>query len=191
MLATTDDYYALLLGLRPVGPAWPADDDHLRAMADGLARAHNRALDLIEEADPRTTLEMLAAWERNAGLPDECTGPAETLEGRRLRLVQQLTARGGQSRAFFLALAEGLGFDGCTITEFRPFTCQSYCTDGLDPDPWRFVWRLNVPADAGVREFTATSACNEALRTWGSAVLECVIRRLAPAHTNVLFGYGD
>jgi uncharacterized protein YmfQ (DUF2313 family) len=149
-------------------------------------------MDLLDiEAAPRSTLLLLPDWERNAGLPDECTGPAETLEGRRLRLVAQLTARGGQSRAFFLALAEGLGFSGCSITEFRPFTAGSPCDAPLDPDPWRHAWRLNIPADAGVREFTAGSACTEALRSWGSAVLECVIRRVQPAHTHVLFGYGD
>jgi uncharacterized protein YmfQ (DUF2313 family) len=186
-----DDYYALLLALRPTGPAWPADDDHLRAMADGLARAHNRALGLLDEADPRTTLEMLGAWERNAGLPDECTGPVEGLEARRARLVQQITGRGGQSRAFYTSLAEGLGYPGTTIKEYRRMTCRSRVRSALNPDPWVHAWRLNVPAEAGIRRMTSRSRCNERLRTWGNAVLECVIRRLAPAHTNVLFSYGS
>ncbi len=189
MLATTDDYYALLLGLRPTGPAWPADDDQLRAIADGLARAHNRALGLAEESDPRTTSEMLADWERNAGLPDECTGLAETLEGRRLRLVQQLTARGGQSPAYFIGLAETLGIPGATVTEFRPLTCDSACDDSLDSDPWCHVWRLDVAIEPIVTEFMAGSACTAPLRSWGDRGLECVIRRLRPAHTHVLFGY--
>jgi uncharacterized protein YmfQ (DUF2313 family) len=191
-----DDYHRVAVDLLPTGMAWPRDPDAVvvRAWAGpaaGLARHHARVMDLLAvEADPRSTLLLLPDWERNTGLPDECTGPAETLEGRRLRLVQQLTARGGQSPAFFIALAAGLGFEGCTITEFRPFTCSSRCTDGLDTDPWRFTWRLNVPIDAGIRGFTARSACTESIRTWGAAVLECVIRRITPAHTNVLFGYG-
>src|SRR3546814_20435762 len=79
-----------------------------------------RALQLIDEALPSTTHEVLPDWERIAGLPDECTGPSETIEGRRLRLIQQLAEHGGQSRAFFLSAAASLGYPGCTITEFRP-----------------------------------------------------------------------
>ncbi|PNQ94962.1 hypothetical protein C1S70_31390 (plasmid) [Azospirillum argentinense] len=191
VMAGPDDYYALLLGLRPTGPAWPTDDALLRALADGLARAHGRALALMDEADPRVTLEMLAAWERNAGLPDACTGPAVGLAERRRRLAAQLTARGGQSRAFFIALAADLGFPGCTITEFATFSCGSACDAALNSAGagWLYAWRLNVPAKAGAVAFTAASGCDEALRAWGSAVLECVIRRAAPAHTAVLVGY--
>ncbi len=186
-----DDYYGLLLGLRPTGPAWPADDALLQAIADGLARVHNRALGLLDEADPRLTLEMLPAWERNAGLPDACTGPAVGLAERRARLAAQITARGGQSRAFFIALAASLGFPGCTITEYAAFTVGSGCSDPLHTADvgWPHAWRFNVPVKAGAVSYTAASGCDEALRGWGSAVLECVIRRAAPAHTAVLFGY--
>lgn len=191
MRAEPDDYCSLLLGLRPTGPAWPADDAMLRGVADGLARAHNRALVVPDEADPRTTLEMLAAWERNAGLPDACTGPAVGLAERRDRLVQQLTGRGGQSRAFFLGLAAALGHPGCSITEFAPFTVGSSCTASLHTAAagWPHAWRLNVPSTAGLRVFTATAGCDEALRGWGSATLECVIGRVQPAHGVALFGY--
>ncbi|TWA90689.1 uncharacterized protein YmfQ (DUF2313 family) [Azospirillum brasilense] len=191
MRAAPDDYYSLLLGLRPTGPAWPADDELLHGVADGLARAHNRTLDLVDEADPRTTLEMLAAWERNAGLPDACTGPAVGIAERRTRLVQQLTARGGQSRAFFIALAAAMGFPGCSVTEHTAFTVGSGCDALLNTADagWPHAWRFNVPVQAGAISFTAVSGCDEAIRGWGSAVLECVIRRAAPAHTAVLFGY--
>ena len=57
------DYERQLLALRPPGPAWANDDPLLSGLAVGLARVHNRALDLIEEGDPRTTYEMLPAWE--------------------------------------------------------------------------------------------------------------------------------
>ncbi|WP_035725776.1 YmfQ family protein [Fodinicurvata fenggangensis] len=185
-----DDYYRQLLQLRPPGPAWPAEDPLLEAIAEGLATVHARTADLMDEADPRATLEMLPAWERNAGLPDDCTGPAEGLVARRERLVQQLTEQAGQSRAFFIELAETLGYPDATITEFRPFNCQSDCDDSLDPDPWRHAWRLNLQQSENIHDFTATSGCDEALRVWGNEVLECIVRRLKPAHTNVLFAYG-
>ncbi len=186
-----DDYYGLLLGLRPTGPAWPADDALLQAIADGLARVHNRALGLLDEADPRLTLEMLPAWERNAGLPDACTGPAVGLAERRARLAAQITARGGQSRAFFIALAASLGFPGCTITEFAAFTAGSACTDALNSAEagWPHAWRLNVPYGGRTYPYTTNSGCDEPIRAWGSATLECVVWRHAPAQSVVIIGY--
>ena len=62
MQATDDDYYHHLLALRPSGPAWPDQDPDLEGLAPGLAAINNRALDLIEEADPRTTREALPRW---------------------------------------------------------------------------------------------------------------------------------
>lgn len=192
------DYERQLLALRPPGPAWAENDALLSGMAVGLARLHNRALDLIEEADPRTTYEMLAAWERVAGLPDVCPHSPnhyddgeQTIEERQRRLVQKLTSLGGQSRAYFIQLAEALGYPGATITEFRPFICTSSCDDGLDPDPWRHVWRLNIPQGTGLSIFATGSTCAEPLRTWGNARLECTITQLKPAQSHVLFAYGE
>ena len=37
---------------------------------------------LIDESDPRSTLEMLNDWERAFGLPDSCTDAADTLAER-------------------------------------------------------------------------------------------------------------
>ncbi|WP_207458663.1 putative phage tail protein [Azospirillum sp. SYSU D00513] len=191
MQATADDYYGLLLGLRPVGPAWPEDDDLLRAVADGLARVHARSLRLIEEADPRTAAELLPEWEAFAGLPDDCTAGVDlTLDERRAALVARLTARGGQSRAYFQGLAAAVGYPGAEIVEFRPFTVGSSCADAINPDPWRHAWRVHVPDDGGLTVFDAGSACTAGLRAWGRPLLECAIRRVQPAHGHVLFGYG-
>lgn len=186
-------YTAQLQALLPSGAAWPREPEAaltrlLDALAAELAIIDGRAAQLIEEADPRSTSELLPDWERVVGLPDPCAGDDQTLAGRRERLVQKLTTRGGQSRAYFIRLAAALGYP-ITITEFRPFTCNSYCDDGLDPDPWRFVWRVNAPA-VTIRPFTAESGCDEPIRAWGNEVLECAISRHKPAHTNVIFGYG-
>jgi uncharacterized protein YmfQ (DUF2313 family) len=190
------DYQRVALDLLPVGWAWPREPDTVIARFWGacagepLARHHGRVMALLDrEAVPSAALELLPDWERVAGLPDACAGPASGLADRRDRVVQRLTGRGGQSPAYFVALATDLGFPGCTVTEYRPFTAVSACTRSIDPDPWRFAWRLNVPADAGVRSFTAGSGCTESLRSWGADALECVVRHLAPAHTHVLFGY--
>ena len=193
MRATVDLYRRHLQALMPRGRAWPTADGAtltrlLGGLAGGLARAHARALELIDEADPRTATELLPDRERLCGLPD-CCAPAGggTLAERRDAVMAKITARGGQSRAFFVDLAARFGY-AISIDEFQPFTCESPCEDPIRDAPWRFAWRVNAP-ETTIRESSCDSPCEEPLRTWGNAVLECEISRRAPAHTHVLFAY--
>lgn len=178
---TPDQYLSQLQALLPLGAAWPrhADSDMTRllsALAQELARIDARAEKLIDEIDPRTTSELLLEWEAIAGLPDPCTGPLDTLQARRLALITKIANLGGQSRAFFIALAATLGY---TITIDEK-------VDGLP-----HKWRVNAPA-VTIRTFKAgRSRAGDPLRDWGNALLECAITRLKPAHTTVVFGYGD
>lgn len=195
MVLSAAAYLAQLQALLPQGAAWPRDADAtltqlLAALAEELARVDLRADDLLNEADPRTTYELLADWERVAGLPDPCTPADASTEERRLSLVQRLTMLGGASAAYFIALAAALGYPGATVTEFRPFTCVSNCNDFLNPAPaWTHLWQLNLPASR-ITPMTCASPCNASLRTWGDSTLECVVNRLKPAHTDVIFTYG-
>lgn len=192
---TATDYLAQLQALLPQGFAWPRQADAaltklLLAWADELARVDGRAADLVEEADPRTTVELLADWERVAGLPDPCVvayGVSQTAAQRRDALVAKLTTIGGQSTAYYIALAARLGYT-ITITEYRTFTVRSKVNDPINDLPWRFVFTVNAPLNT-VRRFTVRSAVNEPLAAWGNELLECVISRLKPAHTHVLFAY--
>lgn len=194
MRATLEQYLRNLQSLMPQGRAWPTGDGAsltqlLAGFSGGLSRAHNRAVDLIDEADPRTAIELLTDWERICGLPDDCAAVGGgTLAERRDAVVAKISARGGQSRQFFIDLADRLGYP-VTIDEFQPFTCDSECEDPCCDEPWRLAWRVNAP-ETMVREFTCDSPCEEALATWGNEVLECAISRLKPAHTHVIFGYG-
>lgn len=193
MRATTSDYRHLLQQLLPPGAAWPRDIDAvltklLTGFAVGMARAHNRGIDLVDESDPRAATEMLTDFERVVG-PDTCIeGGLTTLAERRAYVHARWTARGGQSRAFFIALAEALGYE-VTITEYRPFTCESECEDPLCDEEWRFAWTVNAP-ETTIREFTCESGCDEPLRTWGNELLECAVSRAKPAHTVCHFAYG-
>lgn len=197
MALTAADYLAQLQALLPQGFAWPRQADAaltklLLAWADEMARIDGRAADLVEEADPRTTAELLADWERVAGLPDPCVaalGISQTTAQRRAALVAKLTTIGGQSAAYYIALAASLGYT-ITVTEFNPFQAGSDAGDALTNDGWRFVWQVNAPA-ANIVEFAAgRSSAGEPLRSWDNELLECVINRLRPAHTHVLFAYG-
>lgn len=193
MAIDAQGYLSLLQALLPPGAAWQREETAelgkvLLALADEFARVDKRCDDLVAEADPRLTYELLTDWEKVAGLPDPCTGQPDMLEDRRSALLTKLTNVGGQSRQFFIDLAASLGF-AVTITEFDPFTCESPCTDPSNGEDWRFVWRVNAP-ETTIVESTCVSPCTEPLRDWGNELLECAISRLKPAHTNVLFGYG-
>ncbi len=194
MKSNAAEYTHLLQQLLPPGAAWPREPDAtltklLCSFADGLARAHNRAVDLLDEADPRTTNEMLTDWERAVG-PDTCVpGGLTTLAERRAYVHARWTSRGGQSRAFFTNLGNALGYD-IGITEYKPFTVDSPCEGPLCDDEWRFAWTVNAP-ETTIRDFTCTSGCDEPLRTWGNELLECAITRAKPCHTICHFAYGE
>lgn len=188
------EYLSQLQALLPQGPAWPRDEDAtltqlLAALAEEFARVDLRAENLLDEADPRTTAEMLWDWERVAGLPDPCVIAAQTTQERRAALVAKLTNIGGQSRQYFIDLAAALGYT-ITITEFHPFRVdESAAGDALHGDDWAFAWRVNAPATT-IREFRVSeSTVGDPLRIWGNELLECALSRLKPAHTHALFGY--
>lgn len=195
MALTAAEYLAQLQALLPPGAAWRRDagsalTELLAALAEELAHIDQRVDALLAESDPRTTYELLADWERVAGLPDPCTPADASIEERRLSLVQRLTMLGGASRQYFIDLAAALGYPGATVTEFRPFTCVSECEDSLTQAPdWPHTWQLNL-AETRITNMTCVSACNAALRSWGDFTIECVVRRLRPAQTHVLFAYG-
>jgi uncharacterized protein YmfQ (DUF2313 family) len=197
MRATVDQYINHLIALLPQGTAWPRDltskfAELLAGFAGGLKRSHNRALDLIEEADPRTTIELLSDWERVCGLPDGCTGGmAVTLQERRAAVVAKLNERGGQSRAYFVSVGARLGYD-VTITEFRPFTCDiSAVGDRTYDEPIRHLWQVNAPIASATYFRAGLSTADEPLVTASNVPLECVFNRLKPAHSKVQFQYGE
>lgn len=182
----------------PPGRLWNAlrqsgslADELLAAQAEEFARVDGRAEDLLDEADPRATLELLPEWEAWAGLPDICTGGMSTLQERREALVQKLTSGGGQSRAYFVSLAATLGYT-ITIDEFRPFICgKSRCGDQLNGGAEaRFYWRVTVPNAKLIRFTCGVSRCGDSLgKIDRAAPLECVLQRLKPAHTEIIFNY--
>lgn len=197
MARTKDDYKQQLKLLLPPGRALPREpgtniDDLLDGMAEELARVDARGEELVVEALPSTTGELLPDWERVAGLPDKCAGTLETtLQGRRNALVSKLNSTGGQSIQYFTDVAKALGYE-ITITEFRPFRAGiSQAGDPLTNGDWVYTWRVNTTATTIIDFRAGLSAAGEALRTWGHDALECKINQLKPAHTIALFGYGS
>ncbi|WP_165184700.1 YmfQ family protein [Caulobacter soli] len=169
-------YLTQLQALLPLGAAWNRSPDSvmtaaLGAFAEELARIDQRAADLVEEADPRTATELLTEWERLVGLPDGCTPIAATIEERRLAVYQRLAGLGGQNAAYFVALAERLGY-AAEVRECFPAMIGDHIGDRLFGEAWAWVWILRTSPALG----------DDPLG------LQCVVRRLKPAHTVVMFG---
>jgi uncharacterized protein YmfQ (DUF2313 family) len=159
----------------------------LCAIADELARVDARGDVLIDEADPRTTAELLSDWERVAGLPDTCVVVEQSTQQRRASLLQRLTSTGGQSRAYFIALAAALGIP-ITITEFAENSVEDDVEAPLNGVDWAYAWQVNAALNT-VFEATVEDTVEDPFASWSNAPLECVISRLKPAHTIVLFVY--
>jgi len=194
MALSAEDYLHQLQALLPQGPAWPRDPEAvltqlLAALAEEYARVDQRGEDLVNEADQRTTSELLADWERVAGLPDVCVTIEQTVEQRRAALVSKLTSLGGQSRQYFIDLADAMGYPGVTITEYRPMNCNDDCNDALWSELDRFTWLLTLPAIGGTFIMNCNSTCDDALASWGDEAIECRINHFKPAHTTAYFAY--
>jgi uncharacterized protein YmfQ (DUF2313 family) len=173
----SDKYTHLLKRLLPPGHAWVAQPgSNLHRLIAGLAvelqRVEDRAKDLAVEAFPPTASELLGEWEEMFGLP-ECT-PAPTVESeRQAALEAKLKALAGQdatlSEAFFISVAEALGYT-VTIERQRPFRVgQNACGDALWGDDFVFAWKV-----------VGASGANDDL-------LRCTIEALAPPFTTVTF----
>ncbi len=195
-----------LAQLLPPGKAWPREPDSalvqlLHGFAEEFARLDGRAAVLRDEADPLSALELLPDWERLAGLPDACVPIPEGIRDRQIAVARKISGLGGQSRDFFIDLAERLGVE-VEIEEFEPARCGfSVCGDFCWSDAWRFTWRVRVLADTQSSgdptrlrfawALCGTASAGDAIRSFGIESLECLIRRAGPAHTNVLFAYPD
>lgn len=198
MHVTSEAYRAQLISLLPPGGIWPKDPTALffvllEAFGAVFAKVHNRLVDVIDEADPRTTVQLLEDWERVLALPDPCT-PADsvlTLQERRTRVVQKLVLAGGQSPQFFVELAALLGYV-IVISEPRPFICGlSRCGDpvgGTYTD--RHYWRVTVPGPRVTYFRAGASRCGDRLGVIARAEdLECILEESKPAQSRLLFSY--
>lgn len=194
---TTADYTAQLQALLPPGLAWTRRADAvlthlLAAFAAALAEVDSRSISIVGEADARSPLEMLPDWERVCGLPEICSAALEsTLQERRSAVAAKLTAIGGNSKAYFMAMAESMGYT-VEIDEFRPFlTGVNRCGDQLGGGhAVRYCWRVRVTGPRYTAFIAGGSRVGDKLGKLDRAVdLECKFNRLKPAHTRLIFSY--
>jgi uncharacterized protein YmfQ (DUF2313 family) len=188
-----DDLASRLIGMLPRGKVWPRDFDTImtatmRGCAPTWQRICQRVSDLIVDAFPATTVELLPEWEATLGLPDPCAGVAPTILQRQQQVLARFIATGGQSAAYFIALAAALGYD-ITITEYIPAQFGMRFGNRFLGDGWAYTWQINAPL-YGPRGFIfGANRFGDPFSTYGNEVLECEMNRVKPAHTILLFKY--
>jgi uncharacterized protein YmfQ (DUF2313 family) len=208
-----DDYIDALAALLPVGPAWPREaDSTLMALLGGLSQiwgdpVDSRAADLLErESDPRLTIELLPDWQRNWGLPDPCYTAPTSIAEQQLALVYKMTTLGGQSREFMIEAAAYIGYE-ISITEYHPFMVgidrvgdnRTINEDGsyseypyiLGPPENRFYWTVHVDTKKLIWFRVDAGQCgvDPHLMIGLADDLECLLDRIKPAHTEIIFDY--
>ena len=180
---SADDYLNLLRNLLPYGPAWTDDPNAavsrmFEGLSQELARIDGRCWALINEADPRSTQELFSDWQSEFGLPDPCVqalGGNQTSAQLRAALLGRINSVGGATAAYFTEVAAALGFV-IRITEFLGSNTP-------------YQWQVEVSMGKSLTQFSFASDFSEPWATWGSTLLECVMKRLAPAHTDLVFSY--
>ncbi|WNJ89179.1 YmfQ family protein [Bosea sp. 685] len=199
MSRTPDQVQDGIVALAPRGWVWPHVADNadeslfealFRPLAKGLADIEATAEAMLEEIDPRTATLLLPDFERVLG-PDPCGRDPSTmsLEQRRQLAHQRWTARGGASRAYFIALAAKRGV---TITIFEnrvSMADAAVAGDELIESPEQFVWTVNLALLGETIAKVDDAQCGDLLLDIILSDVECDIRRAKPAHTEVAFNY--
>jgi uncharacterized protein YmfQ (DUF2313 family) len=212
VLHNQDDFAVALANLFPTGAAWSRDDDDsvfmqfIFGLAGPWADVAVAADLLLEiESDPGKATLMLPDWEKSFGLPDPCVAEPLTFADRRTALIQRMTLLGEADRNFLISQAAKIGYGISRIIEFSPYMCGiSMCGDtrilNAQWDPNRYRWELGVPrwywlvrvgAERLVYFHCASGICgvNRLLDFGFASDLECLLRRIKPAHTEVIFDY--
>lgn len=192
MADSVTQYQNALLALLPSGKAWNKAPESevgvlMAGIAEELARIDERAKDLLNESHPSYADELFEEWEAMYGLPDPCSGDDPTFQERLSSLIQTYRMQGGQSKAFFIEVAELMGYE-ITITEYQ----QSYYGDDFGElfggEDWAFAWQVNA-ASINFQYFYYGDPWGNLYRSWGNARLECVFNRLKHAHMHIIFSY--
>ncbi len=193
VLYSDQDYLEALQNLLPQGAAWPRDPDSvmtatLQGFADSQSTTQGREANLLIDAFPSTTVELITEWEQSLG-PDPCLGLAPTLQQRQLSIVARLIGGGGQNIAYLESVAAALGFPGVTISEYAAYRCGMDFGLPMYSEAWAYALLIqNFVFPIQYFKFGANT-CGEPFAVWGTSVLICELRRLMPGHMILLFQF--
>lgn len=193
---SSNEYLQTLTELLPQGPAWKlTDNDFLEKMLEiaslELARVDADVQQLIKESNPLTASKTLAEYFIEWGIPDDCIKELDVydLEEWRKMLVSKIRSQGLTFVELVQIISSEMGFESCDVQSFTPFYTTSKCDARLYGPKWRYSFMTITTSNLTQGKFLSTSRVNEKLSTWGNQLFECMVKALAPCHTNVLFQY--
>lgn len=211
---TSTECIKLLYDLLPRGLAWNREIDSnmyklVSSIAEEISRMDLRLDDLLNEIDPFQTEELLVDFETMLGLPDDCLDGVElSTDERRRFVIAALSALGGSSIEYFEKLLLTLGYTveiiDYTVARSGNRRCgdrmecgekiarcgTARCGDSMYNSGWQFWIRVmsNDPVSDYAR--SGLARCGDRIRTFGNEKIECIMRKLKPAHTAIWFTYG-
>lgn len=165
-------------------------DALMSALAAPVADVEREAETMMDEVDPRMAVRLLPDFERVLG-PDPCGRDQNELtrEQRQRIAHQRWTARGGQSVSYFVETAARLGAL-IEIEEYWPSVAGGLqAGEPLIAQGEQFTWLVKL---ALIDEWLFRAGQNAAGEPLGGLTLsdiECELRRLKPAHTQLIFSY--
>jgi uncharacterized protein YmfQ (DUF2313 family) len=151
-------------------------------------RNNASAAALVVDAFPSTTVELLPEWEQSLGLPDLCEAQPQTLQQRQAAVLARFVGAGGQTISYYTSVAAALGY-AVTITEFPTFRSGLSTSGSPCGDAYANAWQVSAPTFTVSYFRSGASGSGEPLQTYGNTALQCTLRRLAPAHTTLIFSY--
>lgn len=190
------DIQGELLAIGPQGPMWPRDPASVHgqlalALGNEFSRIEAQGETLADDAaSPGQAVTMLPDYERVLGAdPYGRDVSAMSMAQRQQIVLQRWVESGGQSRAFYQALAAALGVT-ISIGEFATAQCgaaesgQASCV----PSPNEFYWTVSLSQTVVEFPECGGASCGDAGFVEPSPV-QPVIKALAPAHTTPVFLY--
>lgn len=182
--------------LRALLPPGRALDDNgagtlsqlLDGLAQELARVDASAGNLIDESIPTTTLQLLPDWERVCDLPDNCTPAGQSITARRQAVTARLLGNGTPSIPYLEDVAAQIGYS-VTVNRCHARRSGSLCGTSYGGIAWQFTWEVHAALNTLQQRFYGGAIYGTPYASWQNAVLECVMRQHAPAHTIVHFIY--
>jgi uncharacterized protein YmfQ (DUF2313 family) len=195
MSRTTPAVQAELLQISPPGAAYPSDPNsnwgrQLLPLASEISLVEAQAEAMLLEIDPRTTEYLLPEYQQMLG-PDPYGRdllPLSTAQQQQLAW-QRLTWRGGQSKAYFIALAASLGVT-INITEQRPAIYgRAVYGDRYLISPEQFTWIVTMPSSSVEYARYGSARYGDDYSNFQPNSVQDVIAAEEPAHTLAVFSY--
>lgn len=195
-MSKSENYQTLLRKLLPPGKLWNFESTSnfallLLSLADSFSRVDDRALDLLEERDPRTSFELLPDWERICGIVPPVPS---SIANRRNAVVAKLLGLGPLTKQFYVNLAETLGYtitidDINTFNEFKVGISTVGQSLTNNPGGWPWAFSITVPIHTTRHFMVGSGTAGDPLVEFGDTAFEALIRKNIAAHANVIIQY--